>query len=156
GLAEMALDRSDLPPDLVGSFSQILESCMRAGRLIAALQDLGTETLGERQRLSLAAFVRGLLDDLAAEGPAPEYELIVETQDTDALVEVNPRMLKVVLQNLFNNAVQALLHQKRRQIHVRVWAGETDVRCEIQDTGEGLATADWTAALAPFYSTKGP
>ena len=28
--------------------------------------------------------------------------------------------------------------------------------CEIQDTGAGLGVADWTVALAPFYSTKGP
>src|SRR5262249_7673447 len=40
GLAEMALDRTDLPPLLVPWFEQILESCRQGTYLISALHDL--------------------------------------------------------------------------------------------------------------------
>jgi signal transduction histidine kinase len=155
GLAELALDRGDLPTDLAASFSQILDSCMRAGRLIAALQDLAAEPPTERHHLSLAALVRDVLDEQATEVPAP-YDLQVHLRDEDALVEVNPRMLKVVLRNLLTNAAQAVHGHERRRIDVRVYASTGDVYCEIQDTGDGLPTADWTNVLAPFFSTKGP
>jgi signal transduction histidine kinase/PAS domain-containing protein len=155
GLAELALDRSDLPADLASSFSQILESCMRAGRLVAALQDLAAETPGDKQQVSLALFVRDFLEEQAAMPSGPRHELRFEMRDTEALVEVNPRMLKVILEHLLTNAVQALAGRGRREIHVKVSARDGEVRCEFRDTGAGLPVSDWTAALAPFYSTKG-
>jgi signal transduction histidine kinase len=155
GLAELALDRSDLPADLARSFSQILENCMRAGRLVAALQDLAAEVPADKQSVSLAGFVREFLSKQTAAGLERDYELVVETRDDDAQVEVNPRMLKVVLEHLLTNAVQALQQRPLRRIQILVSADESDVCCQIQDSGGGLPVADWTAVLAPFYSTKG-
>jgi two-component system cell cycle sensor histidine kinase PleC len=37
-----------------------------------------------------------------------------------------------------------------------VRAQEQQVQCEIEDSGEGLPSPDWTTVLMPFYSTKGP
>jgi signal transduction histidine kinase len=156
GLAEMALDRGDLPAEVAGWFDQILDNCMRANQLIASLQDLAAVTPGELQLLPLAALVREFLEEYAAENPPRTYELTVDVQAPDAMVQVNPRLLKVVLRHLVTNAEQALLNRLRRRLDVRVLAVEGKVGCEIQDTGEGLPTADWTAVLAPFYSTKGP
>ena len=156
GLAEMALDRDDLPADVASWFSQILESCMRAGRLIASLQELSAMAPGATQRITLASLVQEVLEEQAADKAEKNYQLTVAVTGPDALVDVNPRMLKVVLRHLLTNAAQALLDPDRRRIDVRVYAGEREVCCEIHDTGEGLATEDWPAVFAPFYSTKGP
>jgi signal transduction histidine kinase len=155
GLAETALDRADLPADLAGYFHQILESCMRASRLIAALQDLAARTPGDRQLTSLAALVKEFLTEHAAEAGKPAYALHVEAEDSDGLVEINPRMIKTILRSLLMNAEEALAQQEQQRIRIRVYGGATEVRCEIQDSGPGLPTDDWTATLAPFYSTKG-
>lgn len=155
GLAETALDRADLPADLAGYFHQILASCMRASRLIAALQDLAARTPGDRQLTSLAALVKEFLTEHEAEAGKPAYALQVEAEDADGLVEINPRMIKTILRSLLMNAEEALAQQEQQQIQVRVYGGATEVRCEIQDSGPGLPTDDWTATLAPFYSTKG-
>jgi signal transduction histidine kinase len=84
------------------------------------------------------------------------FELTLDLRDVQIPVRVNRRMLRIVLQHLFTNAYQALVTNGRRQIDVRVLAGEEDVRCEIHDTGEGLPAEDWTRSLVPFFSTKGP
>ncbi len=156
GLAEMALDRSDLPVELTSWFSQILENCMRANQLIASLQDLAAVTPGELQQVPLATLVREAVAEYTALGPPRAYELTMDVRAADALVAVNPRMLKVVLRHLLTNAEHALLDRPRQRIDIRVFATDGLVGCEIQDTGGGLPTADWTVALAPFYSTKGP
>jgi signal transduction histidine kinase/PAS domain-containing protein len=155
GLAESALDRADLPADLAGSFHQILESCMRASRLIAALQDLAAHTPGDRQLTSLAALVKEFLTEHAAEAGKPAYAVQVEAEDADGLVEINPRMIKAILRSLLVNAEEALAQQEQQRIRIRVYGGATEVRCEIRDSGPGLPADDWTATLAPFYSTKG-
>jgi signal transduction histidine kinase len=156
GLAEMALERTDIPAELVSWFSQILESCMRAGRLIASLQDLALVTPGTLQQLKLADVMRSVLEELASETPTSSYELTLDVQSSDALVDANLRLLKIVLRHLLTNAIHALVDPQHRRIAVRIFTDATSVYCEVQDTGEGLATVDWTAVLAPFYSTKGP
>lgn len=156
GLAEMALDRPDLPPDLSGWFAQILDSCQRATYLVSALQDLAAVTAGETQVMPLSDLVREVLDAPAAERPERPFELAVEVRDAAALVRVNRRMITVVLGHLLSNAEQALLQADRPRVEVRVFAQDESVCCEVQDNGEGLPTPDWAATLAPFYSTKGP
>ncbi len=154
GLAEMALDRDDISPQMAAWFEEILNSCQRAGGLIASLQDLAAGAAGDTVSVPLAQLVREFLDEHAP--PERPYELAVELRDADVPVRVNRRMIKVVLRHLLTNAEQALLDQSQRRIAVRVFADEQTVSCEIEDNGEGLGTADWTVALAPFYSTKGP
>jgi PAS domain S-box-containing protein len=154
GLAELALDRHDLAAETAGWFQQILESCQRATRLLTALEDLAAVATGDAQPMSLAALVREFLEQLP-ESQRRGYELRSDLRDSDAAVRVNRRMLRTVLQHLLNNAREALAESDRKVIHVRVSATEDAVRCEIKDTGEGLASDDWTLPMTPFFSTKG-
>jgi signal transduction histidine kinase/PAS domain-containing protein len=154
-VAESALDRGDLPVELGAAFVQILEHCMRAGQLIGPLQDLATATLGEAQRVSLAEFVRSYVRDFETTRTQAATEITLDLENVEALVDINLRMIGVVLGHLLTNAAQALMNQEFRRIDVRVTASLTEVRCEVHDSGEGLALNDWSAALAPFYSTKG-
>jgi PAS domain S-box-containing protein len=155
-LAEIALDKESLPPETANWFTQILESCQRATRLIAALEDLSTESLGDTVLMPFAELVRTLLDERAAVLSESPYQLTVDPRDAQAPVRVNRRLLRVVLQHLLSNAEQAVAGSPRPRIEVRVLAGDEEVRCEIRDNGEGLPTDDPTLPLAPFFSTKGP
>lgn len=154
GLAELALDRTDLPAEMGGWFHQILDSCQRATRLLSALEDLAATTKGEAPPLSLTGLVKEFLES-QPEAARRGYELKVDLRDADATVRINRRMLRTVLEHLLSNAREALVQSDRRAIEVRVYATEEAVRCEIRDTGEGLPGDDWTLPLAPFFSTKG-
>jgi PAS domain S-box-containing protein len=154
GLAELALDRHDLPTETTSWFQQILDSCQRATRLLAALEDLAATSPGEMSAMSLAALVGEFLEQLP-EAMRRGYDLRIDVRDSDASVRVNRRMLRTVLQHLLTNAREALTGSDRRIIEVRVSAAEETVRCEIKDTGEGLPGEDWTLPMVPFFSTKG-
>jgi PAS domain S-box-containing protein len=155
GLAEEALSRPDLSAPVGAWFQQILDSCQKSSRLIAALEDLSAVSPGETQRVPLAALVGEALEELP---PAAErhFQLRVEVRDAEVPVRVNRRMLRTVLRHLLSNAVQALAGSDRRQIEVRVYADGETARCEIHDTGEGFPAEDWLRSPAPFHSTKGP
>jgi PAS domain S-box-containing protein len=156
GLAEIALDREGLPPEIAGWFAQILESCQRATRLIGALEDLSTQSLGDTVLVPLSELVREFLDEQAAAQPERRYQLESDLGDDQAPVRVNRRLLRVVLHHLFSNAEQAVAQVPRPRITVRIRTTDTEVRCEIHDNGEGLPTDDPVLPLAPFFSTKGP
>jgi PAS domain-containing protein len=155
-VAETALDRPDLPADIAALFSRILEGCQRMSRLVSSLQDLAVETVGQTQRLTLAVAVRESVEDHLAEIADPGLESSLEAQDPGVQVDVNPRMLRLVLQHLLSNAVQAMAGRPRRRIQVRVFADETEAFCQIQDSGVGLPAMETALAFAPFFSTKGP
>jgi PAS domain S-box-containing protein len=156
GAAELALEQNDLPPDVAALLEQIQDGCRRVVELIALLQDLGTVTPGDVQVESLADVVREFVEEEKAVSGERSYELRVDQADTDAPVRANRRMLKTVLKQLLANAEEALVNSARRRIEIRVISGDDGVRCEIEDSGEGLLTEDWTRVVAPFYSTKGP
>jgi signal transduction histidine kinase len=154
GLAELALDRPDLPAESAGWFHQILDSCQRATRLLSALEDLAALTPGETATVSLAELTREFLDDLP-EARRRGYELKTDLRDPDAKVRVNRRMLRTILHHLLSNARDASAQSDHQTIEVRVSATDEGVRCEIKDTGEGLPGDDWTLPMVPFFSTKG-
>jgi PAS domain-containing protein len=155
GLAETALDRNDLPPELASAFGSILETCVRVGRLVGVLQDLAADSPGPLQPVALAAVVAAFVEEFRTETDS-SCEWAVAIHDEDALVRVNPRMIKGVLRQFLANAVDAVLTQDRRRIRIAVHATDAEVFCEINDTGPGLPVEDWTTLLMPFHSTKGP
>jgi signal transduction histidine kinase len=155
GVAESALDRDDLPAQVAASFEQILEGCRPAAHLIASLRDLATVAVGETTIESCPALIQEVLDEMASEG-LRDYELITDFGEPNSFVRVNRRMARVVLRHLLVNAEQSLLNRLERRIVVRVRPQGEMVCCEIEDTGEGFATPEMTAAIKPFYSTKGP
>jgi signal transduction histidine kinase len=156
GAAEQALDRADLPPELVALLGQVVAGCQRLTGLVGLLQDLGETTPGDAPLAPLAEIVREFLDERAAVSGGRDYELKADLRDAEVPVRVNRRMLKTVLGHLLSNAEQALAPGTRRRIEVRVFARADAVCCEVEDSGEGLPTHDWARMLAPFYSTKGP
>jgi signal transduction histidine kinase/PAS domain-containing protein len=156
GVAEAALDRGNLAPETAAAFGQILESCEGLSRLLVDLQELAAVRPHDLEEISLPALVREFLDELPTPAPRDAFELDVDLPQAGLAVRVHRRMIKAVLQHLFNNARDALEPGQTRRIGVRVYADTDAVACAITDTGEGLPTDDWMQLLAPFASTKGP
>ena len=153
GLAEAALDQPNQPSQTAARFQQILDSCQRASRLVAALEDLSSESVGESQSAPLADLVRAFLDSRL---PPLSYRLSLDLRDTrEGLVCVNPRMLRVILGHLLTNAEQAIEHVRRREVTVRVFVTDGFVCCEVEDSGEGLPGGTIAWVPKPFASTRG-
>lgn len=63
--------------------------------------------------------------------------------------------LQQVLMNLLINALEAVKSESSRVIRVRTLLAETSwVRCEIEDSGRGVAELDSQRIFEPFYTTK--
>ncbi|MER3415160.1 MAG: hypothetical protein C4297_02980 [Gemmataceae bacterium] len=155
GLAERALDRGDLPPELSASFQAILEACQRPVALISALQDLGTRGPAKLQTFSLGALVRELVEERQREAPFA-YTTSVDAPATGDQVVADRRAITVVLKHLLANAEHAISETPTKLIHVRVWPDDGQVWLEVHDTGEGISESDLQSVFLPFWSTKGP
>jgi signal transduction histidine kinase len=156
GLAESALERADLTPEMVRLFEQIVQHCQGMGRLLNALQDLAAGGLPSAEEVSLPALVREFLHESASSEASTRFQVRADPPEHGFAVRANRRMLKTVLGHLFDNARQALSRDEPGHIAVSVFETAEFVGCSITDNGEGLPTDDWPLLLAPFTSTKGP
>ncbi|MGH9677416.1 MAG: sensor histidine kinase, partial [Candidatus Acidiferrum sp.] len=154
GLAEMALDRADLPVEVSEWFQRILDSCQRATCLLIGLEDLSTVSIGEAAPVELAQFLREFLGESGNQS-RPACELRIDLPDNCCKVRVNRRLIRTVLGHLLRNARQALMDGPHGRIQMPVYEREETLRCEIQDNGEGLPSGDCSQVLQAFFSTKG-
>lgn len=72
--------------------------------------------------------------------------------EAGAWAQADAALLRPVLMNLVRNAVQAM--PEGGTLAVEVVGAPGEVRCEVADTGPGVAPEDAERIFRPFYSTK--
>ncbi len=87
---------------------------------------------------------QGMRDDLMVNIDLPPEEI---------LAVADPVLLRQVLVNLLDNAVDAV--GQPGSITVSLRSADEKVILEVADTGHGLPTDDFEILVQPFYSTKG-
>lgn len=126
---------------------RIRRGSQRMGELIDALLDLSRVSRGEMRRepVDLAALAREILETLGERHPGRRVAVDV---DPDARATGDPRLLRVLLQNLLGNAWKFTGRQPDARIEFRAMRGE----------GNGLGTEfvvrDNGAGFDPAYANK--
>jgi PAS domain S-box-containing protein len=154
GLSQILLDRGGLPDEVAGWLGQVVEGCRKLEPLLTDLAQLTIADAGPLEAVPLGRLVEAFCRERAS--AEIDYHLQLLIQDDEAVVRINPTLLRVVLQHLLLNAEQALTGDRPRRIEVRVWSEDRLACCEVRDTGEGLPAGLEAQPLLPFFSTKGP
>ncbi|MEB3197523.1 MAG: MASE1 domain-containing protein [Candidatus Sericytochromatia bacterium] len=146
-----------LTPEQQAFLSQIQSSTTRLERLVDDLLDFARMDAGT---FSLRLDTVDLRHTLAraAESLQPligEARLSLETQapDTPLLVRMDAQRIEQVLINLLNNAVKFTPPGGKIRIELR--QENTQARCEVSDTGPGVAEADLPRLFRRFSQIDG-
>lgn len=123
-------------------FARLPQSALEPVSLNAFLDDF-------RQELTLAPLGTLGLDPEAN----PEVVLDWALPNTDATVALDAQMMRRVLVNLVQNAVQASRGRKQVRVSVRVQVGERIEIC-IEDDGPGIPAALRDQIFEPYVTTK--
>lgn len=96
-------------------------------------------------------FVRSVMrnETLEIEIEAPDG---VETSH----VAANPGKIQQILFNLVTNARDAMRHQEKQIVRLRVYEAETSVCIEVEDVGPGIPFDVAKRIFEPFFTTKEP
>ena len=78
-------------------------------------------------------------------------EVVVQAEP-DAAVLADPEQIKIVLQNILVNAVQAMRHQG--ELRIRVERSTSGVSIDVIDAGPGMSPDVQDKAFTPFFTTK--
>ena len=93
----------------------------------------------------------GMSIDLLSQDPA-FANVRVTVDGTPVIVAADPELLKIVFQNLFINAAQAMHGDGAIQVSLR--AGAADVEIAVADTGPGIPADVRKNLFKPFFTTK--
>ena len=148
------LRRRDLPDDEKETLMRILgEESARLNALISNLLTYVRPVVPKPQQASIRELLGRTMLSTSSKGPL-EFEI---TADTDAeRVSVDPHLLRHVLDNLVDNAGQAM--NWRGTVQIAVCAAKKGnlrgVTIAVRDRGEGMNAEVCARAKNPFFTTR--
>ena len=93
----------------------------------------------DKRRADLAAAVGTIAATLEPRAKDRGFALRVSAEPGDVEVELDPRALELVVQNLVDNALKFAADGEPREIDVRVVPGDSAVELVVRDHGPGIA-----------------
>jgi PAS domain S-box-containing protein len=119
---------------------RICAAVQRMDQLIDAMLALSRVTRDElhREMVDLSAVARAVASDLLKQDPGRDVEFVIQP---DVTVHGDPRLLRVVLENLLGNAWKATARRSRGRIEFGVSGENGSPTFFVRDDGMGFDTA---------------
>jgi PAS domain S-box-containing protein len=134
--------------------SLISAECERLNRFVTELLDYAREPRFHPQVVALHDILADAVD-LARRHPAyrKDIALVLEDEGTGIAARLDREQFKRVLQNVLQNALEALDGPGRVTVRVRA-LDETRAAVEVADTGPGIPAEQLSRVSEPFFTTK--
>ncbi|MBD3402695.1 response regulator [candidate division GN15 bacterium] len=141
--------------DLERYVSTMAETIEKMKRFTGNLMDLRSDS-SQREVLQFDKTIREVIDYLKPQRRFRDVSVYVARLDEDIPFEGDSTQILQLLYNLFNNAADATLNCKRREITVRVEKkfDENRFRFAISDTGVGFPEDVLRKAFSEKFTTK--
>ena len=129
--------------------ARVRKASQRMSDLIDALLGLARLTRQEltRQTINLSAMARQINDELRAENPGRVVHLRIQE---DMEVIADPRLIHLLLQNLFANAWKFTVHRPIAEIEFESRSSASELVYSIRDNGAGFDMAYADKLFQPF------
>jgi signal transduction histidine kinase len=151
GRAQLFL-QEETDPEWRREAAVIVAQVKRAHEMIADLRLFARPPQPEPQQFDLAAVVDAILAELAPAAAERSID-VVRTGLCGALaVELDRAQIKVAVQALVRNAMEAIGHQGR--IEVGLEGDEERVMIHVSDNGPGIAPEHRQHIFEPFFSAR--
>jgi PAS domain S-box-containing protein len=135
---------------------QINKSAVRLELLANDMLDVARIDAGtfrmELQEADLAATIREVAASFRPQAAFRELQLSISVPETPLGVSMDPLRIEQVLNNLISNAVKFAAHGGRVEVRLRQQGDR--LRCEVEDTGAGIAPEDVAKLFQRFSQLK--
>jgi len=156
-LVRLALSHEN--PDLkkVIDYLHIIDSSTSdLGKIVAGiLTHVRDRTLFINEQIDFNEIIKGELE-LFKLNPTYKHQIEKKVDLSDNLPRIlaNPIHIKQIVDNLLNNAIDAMEHSPEKCLTVETRFEDKSVAIRISDTGEGIAEEDLPKIYSPDFTTK--
>lgn len=155
GFAELLLQVQNLDPQESNKLNIIRGGIDRLNLLASALGTVFHETVEPHWiKVDVHPFLEHLVADYAQDRSLPDQTIKLEGGEQDLQLVTDPELLKLALEQILDNAVEAVEKPGRGDIHVVLRQNEKEARISVTNPSKGFdagAGSDW---WVPFYTTK--
>ncbi len=145
-------ERADNDADRRTAFAELKQGFERATRLVQQLLTLARQEPGTsepvRQPVNLPELARHVIADLTPAAAAKGIDLGIKA-DAPAVVSGDPDALRILLNNLIDNAIRHT--PQHGKIDISIASGEQACSISVQDTGSGIPAGDLDRVFDRFY-----
>lgn len=132
---------------------QIEKNVERCAELVESWRALGRFDFSQMQRLNVPKLIGSCFREAAGHSDI-SFSMQVDGNEESYEILGDRMQVKRALQNLIDNAVQAVVHQPSPSIVVSFSLTSTDIEIRIKDNGCGVDTSTLRWIFEPFDSTK--
>lgn len=151
--ARVLLDRKRRD-DAYNNLEAIVELTDRMAEITKHLKAFARRSSGEPESVALDEVADHALGLIASHTRMDRFEVRREVSDGSVRVWGDAIRLEQVVLNLLKNALDAMTHSDRRELHVTVaQRGDRGV-LSVRDTGAGIAEDQLGHIFDPFFTTK--
>jgi predicted ATPase/signal transduction histidine kinase len=136
---------------------RIRSDATRAAAVVQRLRALFRNSEGAKDAVDLNDAISEVAALLRSRARTSGVTLILELREDLPRALGDRVQLQQVVMNLLTNALESMgtVEQHRRRLIIRTLPDERGrLRCEVQDSGEGVAETQKTRIFEPFYTTK--
>jgi signal transduction histidine kinase len=139
--------------DFRSAFSKVVqEEVDRINRVVETLYQFAREPELKLQKLDVKTTVREVVDTFARAVAERGIQFESKLSETPLSASIDADAFKVVLQNLMQNAVDAMPEGGRVSVSAEPAAGGLEIR--VEDSGKGIAGDEAGKVFEPFYSSR--
>jgi signal transduction histidine kinase len=143
-----ALPESEQKTNLHTSLIAIEEEISYMDKIVSDLQTFVRPVQVKKIIFNIKHFVVERLAEISI----PSNVTVLEQIQEDLVIEADPQLMKRVLINLINNAVQAMPEGGKLGIYAKVEASK--VKISVEDTGIGIPDEIKSKLFTPLFTTK--
>lgn len=147
--AHMLLEEHAGEGGIKEDLSLIAAQADRCKKIVAGLLHFARQNKAALQETDMMQLIEGVIRLTHVPGA---ITLRVENEADDATAFVDRDQITQVLNNLINNAIQAM--GNGGTVAVRLWDDVEEVRISVRDTGTGIPKAHRAKIFEPFFTTK--
>ncbi len=146
----------DLTEEQLEKLETIKESNQRMNDLVNDLLNVSRIEQGKLglrpEKLSVEKLIRDLIKDYLPLAKASNISLSLETDKNIPFISIDPQGIKVVLQNLIDNAIRYI--KKQGQVKISLNKKNHSIRCQVQDNGVGIPPEDQGKIFQKFFRSQ--
>jgi len=155
GFAELLMQVQHLDPQESNKLNIIRSGIDRLSLLASALGTVFHEALEPHWiKVDLYPFLRHFVAEYTPGRSLPENLIDLAEASAELQVVTDPELLKMALEQLLDNAVEALDQPRAGDIQIELRQDGEEATIAIRDRGPGLDNSDGADWWVPFFTTK--
>jgi hypothetical protein len=132
-----------------GMIEELQKDIQRLSKITERFSKIGSQPLITNN--NVVEIVKNVIEYLKTRS-SEKIQFILETENQEVIIPVNPPLFEWVIENISKNAMDAL--EGQGIISIKIFGDEFHEYIEVKDNGKGISKSNYKTIFKPGFTTK--